>query len=90
MGRMIADAAFAERVWSTRWIPDRNAVHLLWERALQRGEVDPDVDGHAVLDDLVAVCLYRVALGHQVLRPDELDAIIERLLYGVLAARRQP
>ena len=90
MGRMIADAEFAERVWSTRWIPDRNAVHHLWERALQRGEVDPDVDGHAVIDDLVAVCLFRVALGHQSLQPDDLDAIIERILYGVLAARRQP
>jgi AcrR family transcriptional regulator len=90
MGRMIADADFAERVWSTRWIPDRIAVYALWERAGERGEVDPDIDGHAVIDDLVAVCLFRVALGHQVLEPSDVDALVERVLYGVIGDRRQP
>ena len=85
MGRMIADETFAQRVWSARWIPDRDTVYALWERAVRRGEVDPAVDGHAVIDDLVAVCLFRIYLGHQELAPVDVGSIVDRMLRGVLA-----
>lgn len=87
-GRMIADASFAERVWSQRWIPDRVAVHRLWVRALERGEVDSDTDGAAVIDDLVAVCLFRVFLGHQELQHPDVESIVARVLDAALRGER--
>ncbi len=89
-GRMIADAAFAERVWSQRWIPDRNAVHRLWVRALDRGEVDSRTDGAAAIDDLVAVCLFRVYLGHQDLQRIDVESIVDRVLDSALLRPGQP
>ncbi len=90
LGRMIADASFAQQVWAQRWIPDRDAVYQLWERALQRGEVAPHTDGVAVIDDLVGVCLFRVYLGHQALQPADVASIVDRVLDGVLIDTPQP
>jgi len=89
-GRMITDAAFAERVWSQRWSPDREAVHQLWVRAVQRHEVGPDTDGTAVIDDLVAICLFRIYLAHHTLDQADIETVVDRVLDGVLTRRGQP
>lgn len=81
--RMIVDPEFAAEVWSRRWGPDREQVYALWEEALARGEVDPAVDGRAMLDDLVAICLFHVFLGHRRLDGHEIDALVGRVLGGV-------
>lgn len=81
--RMIVDPEFAAEVWAQRWGPDREQVHRLWEDAIAEGEVDPTIDGRAVLDDLVAICLFHVFLAHHRPSRDELEALVERVLGGV-------
>lgn len=81
--RMIVDPEFAAEVWSQRWGPDREQVYALWEEGIAAGDVDPTVDGRAVLDDLVAICLFHVFLGHRRPDADEIDALVERVLGGV-------
>jgi hypothetical protein len=78
--RMVADADFAERVWADRWIPDRQSVVGLWDRAHRRGEVDANVDAATAVDDLVAICLFRVCFAHQQLGPDDIESIVDRVL----------
>lgn len=85
---MIRDPAFAEEVWSRRWRPDRERVLTIWQRAVARGEVRPDADGAAVIDDLVAACMLRVQLGHQELDRPAVEALVDRTLRGVLRRRR--
>ena len=80
---MIRDRPFAEEVWRRRWRPDRAAVLPIWERAVARGEVRDDVDGATVLDDLVAVCLFRVHLAHDPPDAAAIASIVDRLLDGV-------
>jgi AcrR family transcriptional regulator len=87
LGRMIADASFAARVWSERWIPDRTVAYEVWDRAVERGEVDAQVDGHEVLDDIVAICLFRTHLAHRELTSADIAAIVDRVLHGVMIER---
>ncbi len=84
-GEMVVDRAFAEQVWATRWNPDRETVYPIWQRALDRGEVDTAIDGRAVIDDLVAVFLFRIYFSHQQLSEHDVAAIVDRVLDGVIA-----
>lgn len=81
--RMIVDPQFATEVWAQRWGPDREQVYSLWEQAIAEGEVEATTDGRAVLDDLVAICLFHVFLGHRRPDVDEIGALVERVLGGV-------
>lgn len=80
---MAADREFAEHVWTERWIPDREAVAAIWDRAVARGEVDARVDGRAVLDDLVAAAVFRVLFWHEE-SDDWVGPYVERLCRGVV------
>lgn len=62
---MANDQEFAERVWRERWIPDRDAVAVIWDRAVERGEADPTVDGREVINDLVATSVFRSLFWHE-------------------------
>lgn len=84
---MIRDPVFAEEVWARRWRPDRERVLTIWRRAVERGEVRRDVDGAAVIDDLVAACMLRVQLGHETLDRTDVEALVDRILQGVLCTR---
>lgn len=86
-GRMVADADFAEQVWVDRWIPDRQLVVGLWDRARTRGEVDANVDADTAVDDLVAICLFRVCFGHEQLGADDVESIVDRVLGDAIATR---
>ena len=44
----------------------------------------------AVIDDLVAICLFRVYLGHQELEPAHVESIVGRALDGGLVEPDQP
>ena len=80
---MIRDPGFAQEVWTRRWGPDRDRVMILWDRAVARGEVRADADGAAVIDDVVAACLFRVHLAHRPPAPEEIRALVDRVLDGV-------
>lgn len=80
---MASDRDFAEHVWAQRWIPDREAVATIWDRAVARGEVDAEVDGRAVLDDLVSAAVFRVLFWHEE-SDDWIGPYVDRLCRGVL------
>ncbi len=83
MGQMITSAAFSADVWAHRWGPDRDAMYAMWERALERGEVDASVDGIEVMNDMVATCIFKVMLSHHAPDRDEAAAFVDRLLAGI-------
>lgn len=84
MGEMVANAAFAERVRERLLVPDRDAMLAVWSRAVERGEVGPDTDGGAVIDDLVGVLTYRVLIRH--LPVDDLEGLVARHLAAASAS----
>lgn len=81
MAAMISDRSFAESVWAQRWIPDRERILQLWERAVDRGEVDPSVDGRALVDDLVAATVFRLLLWHDE-DPSWIEPLVDRFRLG--------
>lgn len=80
---MASDRDFAEHVWAERWIPDREAVAVIWDRGVERGEVDADIDGRAVLDDLVSAAVFRVLFWHEE-SDDWIGPYVDRLCRGVI------
>jgi AcrR family transcriptional regulator len=85
---MIRDPVFADRVWQRRWEYDREAVMVIWRRAVDRGEVRSGADGELLFDHVVAICLFQTYLAHRTLTDDEVDELVDRLLAGVLVPRR--
>lgn len=79
----IADPDFAERVQDTYARPALDQVARLWGRALQRGEVEPDLDGRAALNDLAGALIFDVMVRHHTPTEDELRAIVARFVRGV-------
>lgn len=90
LGEMVANREFSHRVSERQLGPDRDVLLPLWRRALQRGEVQPDVDGAAVLDDLIGVLTYRVLIRHEELDPAEIGRLVERHVAAVRPRSSQP
>ncbi|MEZ5137530.1 MAG: TetR/AcrR family transcriptional regulator [Acidimicrobiales bacterium] len=88
LAQMTSDAEFAGRVQREVFDPDRERMVAVVERAVARGEVRPDVDARALLDDLAGVLVYRILLRHEVQGPAEVAALVDRALVGVLADAR--
>lgn len=86
IGALIADADFAEHVCHERLIPDRVAAMEVWHRAVDRGEVSAELDGAAVIDELVGACFWRIYVLHRHLDREQARSIVERVLYGVTPA----
>lgn len=86
LGEMMRNRTFAEGVWERRWIPDRAAVLQMWDRAVERGEVDGRFDGAEVIEDLVAAAVFRVLLWHRT-DHDWINPYLDRLLDGVRVHR---
>lgn len=84
LSQMIVDAEFSANVWAHRWGPDTDDMELMWERAVERGEVRAEVDGRAVMDELVAMCIYQVVLSHRPFGSLEVAEFVDRILRGVL------
>jgi AcrR family transcriptional regulator len=54
----------------------RAAVTKIWDRGVARGELDPNVDPAVALDLIFAPAVYRMAIGHAGLTPDDADSIV--------------
>ncbi|WP_436792746.1 TetR/AcrR family transcriptional regulator [Actinospongicola halichondriae] len=80
---MLADREFAGEVHRRRWIPDRGDVLPLWERGVARGELDPEMDGAAFLDDVVSAAMFRVFFWH-VSDDSWIDPYVDRVCRGVV------
>lgn len=85
LGQMIVAETFSAEVWANRWGPDSESIYLMWQRALDRGEVRSEVDGRAVIDDLVASCIFQVYFLHRTVGLEQIEALVDRIIHGVAA-----
>jgi AcrR family transcriptional regulator len=65
----------------------RRNMAMLWQRAVERDEVDAGIDVEVAQDLLVAPLIFRLMTGHRPLSPEEADKIAAAALSGLL---RQP
>jgi AcrR family transcriptional regulator len=63
----------------------REAVGELWRRALDRGEVKPEISAETATDVLFGPLIFRLMTGHAPLTPEEADKISSAALGGLLA-----
>lgn len=78
---MASDREFAEHVWQERWIDDRDAVKVIWDRGVARGELDPTVDGAEVITDLVSAVVFRFLFWHRT-DTDWIEGYVDRVCRG--------
>ncbi|MEM9465026.1 MAG: TetR/AcrR family transcriptional regulator [Actinomycetota bacterium] len=83
LGQMIREPAFSASVFESRWAPDLDAMYEVWARGLARGEARPDIDGRALMEDLVASCIFQVMLAHRTPDHDRCVELVDRVLGGV-------
>lgn len=83
IGAAIADADFGRTVQQAYAAPALDAVMVVWDRAVARGEVDPALDGRAALDDIAGSVIFETMVRHR--RADEayLGQLVRRFVRGV-------
>lgn len=83
MGQAQSDPALGEMV-RTRWVaPRREATTEALKRAIERGELRPDVDLEVLMDQLYGPVYYRLSMGHQPLTPGLAETLVQLALDGV-------
>jgi len=68
--------------------PRRALMQMIWARGVTRGELRPDVDADAAIDQLIGPMLYRLLLAHAPLDDASADAIVDGAMCG-FAVRAQ-
>lgn len=63
----------------------RKAIRVLWQRALERGEVKADIPVDTATDILFGPLIFRLLTGHAPLTDEEADAMASAALEGLLA-----
>ena len=86
----IRDAEFARAIAERVNAPALESVHAIWARAVERGEIDPGLDGRARLMDLSSALVLRVLYFHLPVDLDEIEAIVDHFLHGALGTRPTP
>jgi AcrR family transcriptional regulator len=79
---MISDADFSRRVYESTLDPMCERASTCWQRAIDRHEVRPDIDGKQVMGDLAAQAFVRLAIRHDTLTDDDLRTLVDRFLVG--------
>ena len=67
--------------------PRRNAVRVLWERGVARGEVRKDVDVELVIDLLFGTVVYRLMGNHNPLDDATAKSIVDAVFHGLLVSK---
>lgn len=84
LAQMIRSESFANEVWENRWGPDTDDMLAMWNRAAERGEVDPKFDGRMLMDQLVSMCIYQVMLLHRDFDDAAVIEFVDVLLDGLI------
>jgi AcrR family transcriptional regulator len=85
IGQAQSDAVLADAL-RTHWIgPRRTATAAVLQRAVDRGELRPDIDIATVMDQLYGPVYYRLTMGHEALTPVLADTLVTSLLDGIRA-----
>jgi AcrR family transcriptional regulator len=61
----------------------REAIRVIWERGVARGELRPDVDVEVAIDLIFGPALYRLLASPAPLSDPAADAIVDAVLHGV-------
>jgi AcrR family transcriptional regulator len=86
IGQAQSNPALAETL-RTRWIePRRQATLPILERAVERGQLRPDLDLQAVMDQLYAPLYFRLLIRHQPLSDDLAATLVRQVLDGARPA----
>jgi hypothetical protein len=87
--QLIGEAQFnpteRERIRTHQVNVRRAAVKKIWERGVERGELDPNVDPDVALDLIFGAAMYRRATGHGGLTPADADAIVATAMRALAA-----
>jgi hypothetical protein len=65
----------------------REAVAELWRRALDRGEVKPEISADTATDVLFGPLVFRLLTGHAELSQEQADALSSAALQGLLTTQ---
>lgn len=66
-----------------QWIqPRRDISSVVLRRAIERGQLRPDVDLELLMDQIYGPLYFRLIVGHQPLSPDLADALVRGALDG--------
>lgn len=85
VGQAQTDEVLAEAL-RTRWIgPRRSATAAVLRRAVDRGELRPDIDVATVMDQLYGPVYYRLTMGHEALTTGLAVTLVTSLLDGIRA-----
>ena len=71
--------AFRERYLAAR----RTEAKQILERAIARGEIQPDIDTYVVLDALYGPLYYRLLVGHASLDVDFVNKLVDLVMVGI-------
>jgi AcrR family transcriptional regulator len=83
IGQAQSDANLAE-VLRTRWLaPRRAATTAVLQRAIDRGQLRPDIDIPAVMDQLYAPLYFRLTMQHEPLEEVLAETLVTTVLNGV-------
>lgn len=83
MALAIADAEFATRVQVEYAAPALAQVVALWERAVERGEVSPEIDAPTVLNNLAGALIFDVMVRHRIADDEYLRQLVHHFVHGV-------
>ena len=83
IGQAQSDPALADTLRSGWLLPRREATAAVLRRAIDRGQIRPDVDVPAVMDQLYAPLYWRLMMRHQPLEDTLADELVDNLLAGV-------
>lgn len=83
----IRDGDFAREVAERVNAPALESVHAIWARAVERGEISPEIDGRARLMDLSSALVMRVLYFHLEVTDEDIEAIVDHFVHGALGQR---
>jgi len=85
IGQAQTDVVLADAL-RTHWIgPRRTATAAVLQRAVDRGELRPDMDIGTVMDQLYGPVYYRLTMGHEALTTGLAVTLVTSLLDGIRA-----
>jgi AcrR family transcriptional regulator len=83
IGQAQTDHRLAETLRSGWLKPRREAPTAVLQRSIDRGDLDPNIDIPAVLDQLYAPLYFRLTMQHEPLTPDLAATLVRNVLNGV-------
>ncbi len=83
IGQAQSDPTLAETLRSGWLAPRREATTRVLERGIERGEIRPDLDLQALMDQLYAPIYFRLTMGHQPLEAGLAETLVRNVLFGV-------